>query len=860
LKDAFKRLEARQTMTGKSVKEELLSYYKTICPCCGGEADIIYTFWVKMVSCADPRHHQVPLFSNYIISQKYPSIRFTPDFSCQKCHKTFDLDHEPASFVGKHELMINGGIDSAGDGRSNKRWAVWTEDKKRVNCPWCKNIIDVNNISILKKARKKVSLNTLLCPSCSAVWQFRGSLPDGVECPVCSNHYDPITGNMPDKGYKCPSCGVKEAVIDAIRKLPEEKLLSIKPYAVEGWCPNCNGSDTENDAGPIFEPLAQYNTGNEAHTCVLKKSNGKFFKKIEPEDVRKYQDAEKNWETFKGKLPYPISKVPDGQETHRLIEHHYRHWYQMFNVRQLLCLGLLLHAIDEEENQTMKEMLLSAFHNLINNMSDFCTYIPQRDCIRQVFARHDFQPKMTICESTVWGTNIGMGSYRSLFDAVIRAKSFCVRPYDRLSETSDNMFYDKEKIQRTELDNIVCGNSIDAITERCNITITDPPYAGNVNYSELADFFYVWLRLVLRRNYPWFSPEYSPKADEIVENATRGKTSRDYSDGLTKVWAKCHAAMGDDGVLVFTFHHAEDSAWEALLESICKSGFYLEAVYPIHGEAESSMNLIGNQAISYDLIHVCKKRLLESDKKVSWAGIRQEIRRKAREEIKLIESGRYGKEKLSDADINMVLIGKCLQYYSIHYGNIIDYKDEVVPLREALSSIRMMVEQFVSSTNPLPSELEHIDPVSYVYFTCLCDRTEIKVDEVSMAIRGLIEPEALLKEGIMKKGRAGRGRTYEVKKPSERAEALDKLFGGSDERILQTTLFPEMEEARFDKIPLVNVIHHLMNIAAAGDNLAPWLQRFSAVRPQIRAGMEYVIKRNPTFQEPVRKVLNLMEV
>ena len=52
--------------------------------------------------------------------------------------------------------------------------------------------------------------------------------------------------------------------------------------------------------------------------------------------------------------------------------------------------------------------------------------------------------------------------------------------------------------------------------------ITDPPYADNVNYSELADFFYVWLRLALKSKHPFFVPEYCPKVPEIVENKSRG--------------------------------------------------------------------------------------------------------------------------------------------------------------------------------------------------------------------------------------------------------------------------------------------------------------------------------------------------
>ncbi len=142
---------------------------------------------------------------------------------------------------------------------------------------------------------------------------------------------------------------------------------------------------------------------------------------------------------------------------------------------------------------------------------------------------------------------------------------------------------------------------------------------------------------MLSNTYPHFAPEVTPKAEEIVENPTRGKSTEDYEKGLTEVWKRCHEHLEDNGLMTFTFHHAEGSAWEALLESMCESGFVIEAIYPIHGESESSLHLQDKQAISYDLIHVCKKRNGDiNTKKRSWATLRQEIRRKARAEINLI--------------------------------------------------------------------------------------------------------------------------------------------------------------------------------------------------------------------------------
>jgi len=864
LKDAFKRLADRKTASGKSVKEELLSHYKTDCPCCGNEADIIYTFWVKSAICTNPTcKKQVPLFKDYIIAQKSPSTRYIPDYQCPHCNKKFDLDTEIASLITQQSLTVENPLDSAGQGRGNKRWAVVDNFTGKAVCPWCSKPFvpkDAKDKKV-KKPRKKVPLTVMLCPHCYSVWQIRGSLPGEVVCPVCSAGYKPKVGNVVASGrFVCSSCGGKDAIINSIRKLPQEQLLPTKPYAIEGYCYNCAGNNNNHSAGLYGQAVEE--TKGTGHSCIIHKNKGKFFKKIEPADLKRYQDAERRWKAEKDTLPYPKSEIPDGQETHRLLEHCYKYWHQMFNSRQLFCLSTLLKAIDEEPDQTLKEMLLSAFMNLLNNMSDFCTYIWQRDCIRQIFARHDFAPKTTICEATVWGTKLGMGTFSTLFDAVLVGKIFGLKPYDRrMVEGKQTFETRKEVVCLDGASQVLCANARNLSGDTVDFVITDPPYAGNVNYSELADYFHVWLRLALAKEYPHFSPEVCPKVEEIIENPTRGKTLTDFQKGLTGVWENSHQCLADDGIMAFTFHHSGGSTWECLLESLCDAGFVVEAIYPIHGEAESSLHLQDKQAISYDLIHVCKKKGEQNGKKRSWAGVRQEIRRKAREEIKLIETGRYGEDQLAAADIYIILIGKCLELYSKHYGNIVDYKDEVVPLSKALPSIRLMVEMLINTQNPLPSELENVDAVSYVYLTCLCDRKEIKSDEVFKVTRGIIEPDQLLKSGVIRKGRAKRGRTYEVKLPDERLKNLEKTFGKRARDIAgQGFLFPEMEQEWFDKVALVDIVHYLMALVLTGENIAPYLRVFQRVIVPVRVALEYMMQRNPTFQEPIQKIVNLIEV
>jgi putative DNA methylase len=298
----------------------------------------------------------------------------------------------------------------------------------------------------------------------------------------------------------------------------------------------------------------------------------------------------------------------------------------------------------------------------------------------------------------------------------------------------------------------------------------------------------VWLRLALGRKYAPFAPELTPKTAEIIENPTRGKSISDFEQGLTSVFSECYRVLKEDGILAFTFHHAEGSAWEAVLESLQEAGFYIRAAYPVHADAFHS-DTIGALGISYDLIHVCMKRATDVGiAKRSWAGIRQEIRRHAREEIRAIEAGRYGKELLVPADVNIILIGKCLELYSRHYGAVVDHEDKPVPLHDALIEIRNMVDQLVEKERPLPSELEDIDAESRVYLLTLAAQKEIKRDDVHKATRGILEPEDLMHAGLMIKGRAGRGYTFEVKQPIERLPALLEIFQPQEAAAVQPSL------------------------------------------------------------------------
>jgi hypothetical protein len=90
------------------MRDELLSHYKTTCPCCGSrEADIVYTFWVRCGVCTDSTcKREVPLHRDYIVALRTPSIRYRRDTECPRCERKFDWEIEPAILVAEPQMRV----------------------------------------------------------------------------------------------------------------------------------------------------------------------------------------------------------------------------------------------------------------------------------------------------------------------------------------------------------------------------------------------------------------------------------------------------------------------------------------------------------------------------------------------------------------------------------------------------------------------------------------------------------------------------------------------------------------------------------------------------------------------------------
>ena len=441
-------------------------------------------------------------------------------------------------------------------------------------CPHCYEAVkviaymqDATTRKKRKTQRKKVPLTVLLCPRTEEVFQWRGELPpEGTITSPAGHSFDPHRGHVTEKGrYICPHCGNNDSVIASVRALPEDQVLPVSAYGLQAYAPACdpahdparsgeagpelfsaNGAETESDDEEESVADTDY-TGSfvpRTHNLVWKQS-GKYYARHAAADQALYARAEKWWEENNALLPWPKSKVPSGEKTKSgLLAHNYRHWHQLFLPRQLLSLSVLLEGIADERDAKLRHLLLCAFSNTLEANNVFTRNIPARrtpggTAPAGIFAGHHFQPKASFCEQNVWGTVSGNNTFISRMQALREGVAFAKNPYEgKFDEEGKHGKY--EGLDPVPFDanaRLICGDSRTDIPSEIapDVVVTDPPYADNVNYSELADFFYVWLRLVLKGEDPQFAPEYCPKSAEIIENRSRGLSMADFENGLREV-------------------------------------------------------------------------------------------------------------------------------------------------------------------------------------------------------------------------------------------------------------------------------------------------------------------------------------
>jgi adenine-specific DNA methylase len=716
--------------------------------------EILHTFLAKHGPChVTGCGHRTPLMTSPLVAIKTLTVKVW-EHTCQ-CGTAFDIEDANARIAPDVPLYV---------APTEKPFSV-IDPRRGVVCPHCGHS---SMLKLGKSKNKKVELSVLIHPEWLAgakknspegetyggaaqddavstgrwnderartirLLEVRGELPEEVTCPETKVSFPTgKNGGTAKPGvFTCAACGTAQDVVAAIR--PTEKTAPFAAYAVQGYAPS--------------------NTASGAY-------GGKFYAPFDEKLAKQYSAAAREWEEVKDsdlRDFWPRSEIPESlRATVKDVitsGHGYRNWTDMFNSRQLLVHASLLRAIVTVGSYSWetREYVLGAFQQYLRGQCMFSFWHITKDHYAPALSNSDYRPKMTVVEVGVFSP-IGYGNWSSATKPILEGREWATTPWELVPVATLEKSYShiasqiSGKSGKVYLGDIVHrgsitqGSSTDLqqyADSSIDLVITDPPFGDLVQYSELADFFYVWLRLVLKQRYPEiFSAEFTPKTLEAVANKFREPDDPDafYQRLLTQCWREAYRLLKPSGILAFTFHHSEDEPWVAVLESLFDAGYYLEATYPIRSDETKGENAeFGAQKIEYDIIHVCRKRT-EEPKPVSWGRMRREVMADVRQLQAMLEN--HAKEGLPTADIQVIRRGKALEYFSRHYGKVYVDEGRTISVKDALVGINQLIDEDADKGKEPPPV--NAEPITRQFLRTFGNATEMKRDQLQKFLKGSI--------------------------------------------------------------------------------------------------------------------------
>jgi putative DNA methylase len=393
--------------------------------------------------------------------------------------------------------------------------------------------------------------------------------------------------------------------------------------------------------------------------------------------------------------PRAISPPGYGMSTHRSL-------YTRRQNHTLLTMCELLPSIrqeilkatsgDENYSNLVVTMLGVCVSKLADLANSFCAWEPSAECPRHLFTRQAIPMVWDFAEGNPLGDS--SGSLMTIVENTARALRGPLVEYLR----PGNVFVNQSNASTREYPNRV-------------VVCTDPPYFDNIGYADVADFFYVWLRLALRDIHPdLFSTLLTPKVEELVAIPYRhddGKVgaNRHFETGFRSVFSQIKSKHHSDiPMTVFYAYKQEDdegsddeisstgagaTGWEKLLQGMVDSGLQVTATWPIRTEMASRMVGRGTNALASSVVLACRPR--PNDAGITdRQGFIRHLRREMAGKLPELQSG-----GVQPVDMAQASIGPGMAVFT-SYAKVLEGGDKQMSVGTALQIINQVLDELQS--------------------------------------------------------------------------------------------------------------------------------------------------------------------
>lgn len=453
-----------------------------------------------------------------------------------------------------------------------------------------------------------------------------------IACEGCKHEIDLFPGYLLAEGVRhprnvlvCAGCGELNEVEDLHRSgscTHCSKALVVSGPARRGRCecPVC-GSEARYPR-PGMNPLGRRLFAIEYANPTRKgEYQGRLFKKPDAKDLAHAEKARKRRQALKLRFA-PDQEIPAGDETDRLHRWGYRSYRELFNDRQLLGLELSCRMIAVVKDTRIRHALATNLSDLLRYQNTLCRYDTMALKSLDVFSVHGFPVGLIECESNLLGSvnlggaNIGSGGWTNIINKYAKAKRYCDAPFEVRQEggrkfqmpMAGEWIGESRLGARSREVSIRCASSTEfkLAPGSLDAVFTDPPYFGNVQYAELMDFCFAWLRRLVGTEAEGFDRESTRAANELTVNVTEGRDLAHFTEGMAQVYKAMARALKPGAPLAFTYHHNKLEAYHSIGVAILDAGLTCSASLPCPAEMGGSIHIFGTGSSIIDTIFVCR--------------------------------------------------------------------------------------------------------------------------------------------------------------------------------------------------------------------------------------------------------------
>ena len=434
------------------------------------------------------------------------------------------------------------------------------------------------------------------------VWTYR------ITCPHCGEKF--IISKRPwmskKKGRRVAMVSAKDDITRienlTVKELSEEEAPFSPPWERHTGvlhCPEC---------GMIVENVNVLDC-EDVMTAYIKSRQGSgkdFVDANQEEAIPKTSEIEREESNLLQKLnaELPTSELPVWSGVVNPALYGIKTHADFLNRRQRL---VLLYLIDELNNtydelksddENMAKFVIGALSSLIDQVVDWncrlSMWIPQNEQVGRGFCGPGIAMLFDYAE-----TDQVLNGPANLWD---KLKRICKGVHS--FEHCDG----KVTIQHAHAQQLPFEDKFfDAI-------VTDPPYYDNIYYSILADFFYAWKKILLRKIEPeLFSTTITDYNYELVASSRRVEEGQspheEYCKQLNLAFEEAARVLKDDGVFSFVYSHSSVNGWEAVIRAYRQSDFFVSSVQPLSIERKGRPRAVLSQAVNTCMAIVARKSM-----------------------------------------------------------------------------------------------------------------------------------------------------------------------------------------------------------------------------------------------------------